>query len=287
MPYRFVLEVPVEAHQDAKIAVESHNDAQILIERTPRVLDPAGSFTELTIVCHTLNVVDSLYGWASAGNLLPDVYLTAHKGPRAKLGDFDAKAMRRLILGDQYWFENTVPRISHQLDAVMEGGARVADVPYGGRLATTAETTAVESTIDLGGFDNVAVNVRDIGHAEAFYRDFFGMHVSYRALRDGQHWKHLHADYDYNEGIRSGEIPELVRLQNGSVSLVLINVGGGKVLHEPRVAYISLNVPAETLNHLRGRALFKSFTIQEDSPRAFRFVDPFGIVWQVVTTSSE
>jgi catechol 2,3-dioxygenase-like lactoylglutathione lyase family enzyme len=287
MPYRFVLEVPVEAHQDAKIAVESNRDAQILIERHPRLLDQANSFTEITIACHTLNVIDSLYAWAGADGLLSSVYLTAHKGPRVTLSEYDTKSMRRLIQGDQYWYENTVPRISHQFDAVMEGGARVADVPYGGRLAESTAVAPTETTVDLGSFDNVAINVRDIARAEAFYREFFGMRVSYRALREGENWLHLDAEYDYNTGIRTGQIPELVRMENGPVSLVLINVGGGKVLHEPRVAYISLNVPISTLNQLRGKALFHSFTVQEDSPRAFRFVDPFGIVWQVVAASGE
>lgn len=282
MPYRFVLEVPVAAHQDAKIAVESVHDAEILIERTPHVLDPDDAFTELTVVSHSLDVVDSIYNWAETDGLLPASHLTAHKGPRITLADYDAKSLRRTIQSDQYWFENTVPRISHQLDLVMEGGARVADVPYGGRLADSTAVVPATTSLDLGDIDNVAINVRDIARAEAFYRDFFGMNVSYRALRDDDHWKHLDADYDYEEGIRTGEMPEIVRLENGPISLVLIYVGGGVVLHEPRVAYISLNAPLETKNHIRGKALFNSFTVQEDSPRAFRFVDPFGIVWQVV-----
>lgn len=286
MPYRFVLEVPVEVHQDAKISVESSRDAEILIERTPHVLNPDDAFTELTVTCHSLDVVDSIYNWANAGGALDIVYLTAHKGARVALAEYDIKTMRRMIQSDQYWFENSVPRISHQFESVMEGGARVADVPYGGRMAESTAVVPADTTINLGEFDNVAINVRDIGHAEAFYRNFFGMNVSYRALREGDSWKHLDADYDYEAGIRSGELPEFVRMENGPVSLVLINVGGGQVLHEPRVAYISLNVPLETKNHLRGKALFSSFTIQEDSPRAFRFVDPFGIVWQIVAATS-
>lgn len=282
MPYRFVLEVPVAAHQDAKIAVESQHDAEILIERHPHVLDPEDAFTELTVVCHTLNVVDALYDWASVDGVLDTVHLTAHKGPRINLAEQDARTLRRMIQGDQYWFENTVPRISHQLDTIMEGGARVADVPYGGRLAERTAIVPAETALDLGEIDNVAINVRDIARAEAFYRDFFGMSVSYRARRDGDHWRHLDADYDYEVGIRTGDTPEIVRLENGPISLVLINVGGGVVLHEPRVAYISLSAPFETKNHIRGKALFNSFTVQEDSTRSFRFVDPFGIVWQIV-----
>lgn len=287
MAYRFVLEVPEVVQQDAKIAVEASRDAQILIERHPHELDPNDAFAELTVVAHSLDVVDNLYNWAATAGIRPDVYLSAHKGQRVSLGDHDAKAMRRLIQGDQYWFENTIPRISHQIDPVMEGGARVADVPYGGRLAAGSTALQAQTTIEIGSVDAIAVNVRDIARAEAFYRDFFGMNVVYRARRDNDHWEHLDANHDYDEGIRTGVEPEIVRLENGSVGIVLINIGMGKVLHEPRLAYISLNVPMETLNHLRGRALFSSFTIQEDSPRAFRFVDPFGMVWQVVASSSQ
>lgn len=287
MPYRFVLEVPEWAQQDAKIAVEGNVDAQILIERHPHVLDANGAFAELTIVSHSLDVVDSIYNWASADGLRPEVFLTAHKGPRVSLAEYDNRAMRRLILGDQYWFENTVPRISYPLDPVMEGGALVAEVPYGGRLAESTSVVPADTTVHLNGIDSIAVNVREIARAEAFYGDYFGMHVSYRALRDDDRWRHLDASYDYDEGIRSGVAPEIVRLENGPVSLVLINVGMGKVLHEPRVAYISLNVPLSTLQHIRGRALFQSFTVQEDTARSFRFVDPFGIVWQLVAMSGE
>jgi uncharacterized glyoxalase superfamily protein PhnB len=44
-------------------------------------------------------------------------------------------------------------------------------------------------------------------------------------------------------------------------------------------------VPLETLQEIRGKALFASYAVQEDSPRAFRFVDPFGVAWQLVATS--
>jgi catechol 2,3-dioxygenase-like lactoylglutathione lyase family enzyme len=289
MPYRFVLEVPEEVHRDAKIAVENTPDAEILIERLerrPRVLSRNDSIVELTVVCHSLNVVDALYNWAGNHGLLTDVHLTAFKGPRVTLSDYDARSLRHLVQGDQYWFENTVARINHPIDTIMEGGARVADVPYGGRLADDTAIMPAETTLDLGEIDNIAIQVRDIARAEQFYHEFFGMSVSYRALQEDGHWRHLGADYDYEQGIRTGEIPEIVRMVNGAVSLVLINVGAGKVLHEPRVAYISLSVPAETKNIIRGNALFRSFTIEEDSPRAFRFMDPFGVSWQIVATPS-
>ncbi len=287
MAYRFVLEVPEGVHEDAKIAVESSRNAQILIERHPHELDPNDAFAELTVVTHSLDVVDNLYNWATTEEVRSNVYLYAHKGPRISLGDFDAKSLRRLIQGDQYWLENTVPRISYQIDPVMEGGALVADVPYGGRLAHATSIAPAASDIELGCVDSIAINVRDIARAEAFYRNFFGMSLVYRARRVDDRWEHLDPDYCYEEGIPAGIEPEIVRLENGTLGLVLINVGLGKVLHEPRLAYVSVTVPMKTLNHLRGRALFSSYTVQEDSPRAFRFVDPFGLVWQLVASSDQ
>jgi len=285
MPYRFVLEVPEGVHQDAKIAVEESQDAEILIERHPHVLDPNDAFAELTVVCHSLGVVDNLYQWATTTGLRDNIFITAHKGPRVSLADHDAPTLRRLIQGDQYWFENTVPRITHRIDPVMEGGARVAEVPFGGRRAGSASSVPATTTLDLGTIDNVAVNVRDIRHAEEFYTDFFGMHVSYRARQVDDRWEDLGNDYTYDEGIRTGVIPEIVRLENGAVSIVLINVGAAATMYEPRVAYISLSVPMETLNHLRGRALFQNYPVVEDTPYSFGFEDPFGVVWQVVATS--
>jgi catechol 2,3-dioxygenase-like lactoylglutathione lyase family enzyme len=158
----------------------------------------------------------------------------------------------------------------------------VADVPYGGRTASGLAVAEAVNDVTLGAVDHVAVRVRNPYQAETFYRDFFGMSVSYRARRDDDRWQHLPADYDWNDRFATGIEPDIIRMENGPVSLVLINAGAAAVLMEARVAYISVSAPIETLNELRGRALFASYTLQEDSPRAFRFIDPFGVSWQIV-----
>jgi catechol 2,3-dioxygenase-like lactoylglutathione lyase family enzyme len=158
----------------------------------------------------------------------------------------------------------------------------VADVPYGGRPASGSAIATAERQVTLGTVDHIAVRVRDVYKAEAFYRDFFGMNVIYRTRRDDDRWQHLPADYDWAERHSTGIEPDIVRLENGAVSLVVINAGAAAVMMEQRVAHISVTAPAETLNELRGRAMFANYTVQEDSPRAFRFIDPFGISWQIV-----
>jgi catechol 2,3-dioxygenase-like lactoylglutathione lyase family enzyme len=284
MAYRFVLDVPEAAHSDAKAVVDGVRDAQVLIDRHPRAANPDEARAELTVAAHSLDVIDALYDWLGERDINADVYIHAHKGGRIHLPEHDARSLRRMIQGDQYWFENTVPRIHYTDRAMMEGGARVADVPYGGRTSGTAIVPA-ETRVDLGSFDHVALRVRDMPRAEAFYQDFFGMDIIYRANRQGERWHHMDADFSWMRALETGIFPEIVRLENGSISLVLVNAGMGAVLHEARVAYISIAVPLETLNALRGRALFSSFTVQEDSSHAFRFVDPFGITWQLVANT--
>src|SRR5688572_1968817 len=136
MPYRFVLEVPEGLHEEAKVVVDSVHDARVVIERRPRpnAIDPLDDFAELTVSCHSLDVVDELYRWVGEVEAGRQIVVEAYKGPRAALVDHDPKALRRMIQGDQYWIENSVPRIRNVELPMMEGGARVADVPYGGRL---------------------------------------------------------------------------------------------------------------------------------------------------------
>jgi len=282
MAYRFLLEVPEVVHEDAKVAIGGVRDAQILIERHPRALNPDEPFAQLTVVAQSLNVVDALYGWMTEGAVNQNVYLAAFEGQRLHLPDFDARALKRRIQGDQYWMETTVPRISHVDRSTMEGGARVADVPYGGRTASSTALLPAESEVVITSVDHIAVRVRDMARAEQFYRDFFGMGVFYRMRREGERWTPLGTTFDWVEAIHTGIFPEIVRLQNGPLSIVLIAAGAGAVMHENRVAYISVGMALDSLRMLRGKALFASYTVTEDSPSAFRFVDPFGIGWQLV-----
>lgn len=285
MAYRFVLDLPEVSHADAKTVIDSVADAQVLIDRHPRAANPENARAELTVAAHSLDVIDALYAWMAERDINQDVFLHAFKGQRIHLPEYDARTMRSMIQGDQYWFENTVPRLHYVDQAFMEGGARVSDVPFGGRSATGTAIVPAETRVDLGTIDHVAVRVRDMRRAEAFYQDFFGMSVIYRAYQDQDRWHHFDADFDWIESISTGVAPEIVRLENGAIAILLINVGGGAVMHEQRVAYISVSVPMETLNALRGRVLFSSFTLQEDSSHAFRFVDPFGLTWQIVAGS--
>lgn len=282
MAYRFVLTVPEAVHEDAKEAIDASPGADVLISRRSRVINPDHPVGEITVVAHTLDVIDTLYAWAAEVDVLTDVQLDAHKGEQLTLSAYDPRSLRRIIQGDQYWFENTVARISHVDDRAMEGGVPVSEVPYGGRAASSVALVPAPTEVTLGPIDHIALKVRDIARAERFYQSFFGMNVMYRAYREDERWLFLEDDFSWEASISTGVKPEIVRLENGPVALVLINVGIGFTLHENRVGYVSVSVPQTTLNDLRGQALFSSYTVQEDTPHSFRFVDPFGLVWQLV-----
>ncbi len=282
MAYRFVLDVPEAMHEDAEAAIVVAPHAEVLISRQTRSIDPDRSYTEITVVAHTLDIVDHLYAWATARSIESDVFLEAHKGGRLSLSAYDETSLRRVIQGDQYWFENTIPIITHRIDPEMKGGALVADVPYGGRLANGSAVQPADREVTFDSIDHIALRVREIAHAERFYQNFFGMDVIYRARQEDDRWVFLDEDFDWEVSIHTGIRPDFVRMENGPIALVLIDVGIGMVLHEERVSYISVRVSRETFNDIRGRALFSSYSVLEETPQSFRFIDPFGMVWQLV-----
>jgi hypothetical protein len=112
------------------------------------------------------------------------------------------------------------------------------------------------------------------------------MDIVYRAYREDGRWEQVDETFDWSTSVNQGPFPEIVRLENGPVALVLIDAGLAQPIYENRVDHLSVAVTPEVLAQLRGKALFNSFTVREDGQRAFRFVDPFGMVWQLLTAES-
>lgn len=164
---------------------------------------------------------------------------------------------------------------------------RVSGFPYG--LAIPANTTiiAAEHTLELRAFDHVALRVANIRQAEEFYHEFLEMDVIARARRSGNGWDIMPADFDWIEGLRTGDYPELVVLRNGPIYLFLINAGRGTVMNEPRLAHLGLHVSTETLATLRGIVLIRSYPVIEDDIHAFRFRDPYGVTWHLTDAGTQ
>ncbi len=163
----------------------------------------------------------------------------------------------------------------------------VSGFPYG--LALPANTTIIkaEHTLEIQAFDHIALRVANIREAEDFYHEFLEMDVIARARRSSDGWDVLPTDFEWAEGLRTGQYPELVVLRNGPISLFLVNVGRGTVLNEPRLAHIGLQVSSETLSTLRGIVLIRSYPVIQDDIHAFRFRDPYGMTWHLTDTGTQ
>jgi catechol 2,3-dioxygenase-like lactoylglutathione lyase family enzyme len=158
--------------------------------------------------------------------------------------------------------------------------------PYGLVIPRGTAVIKAEHTLELHAFDHVALRVASIQRAEAFYHEFFEMDVVARARRSGNGWEIMPADFDWTVGLNSGFYPELVVLQNGPITLLLLNAGHGAVMNEPRLAHLGLRVSSETLGFLRGLVLIRSYPVVQDDLHAFRFRDPYGISWHLTDIES-
>src|SRR5690349_1133440 len=108
MTYRFVLDVPEGLHESAKAAISTARDAMVLIEHRSTPSNNDEQRVELSVTAQTLDVIDVVYQWLAETRDGGDVYLDAYKGGRLPLVEHDPKELRRLIQGNQYWYENTM-----------------------------------------------------------------------------------------------------------------------------------------------------------------------------------
>jgi len=154
-------------------------------------------------------------------------------------------------------------------------------VPEGGPLLPAERRLAIEAV------EHIAIRVADIRRAEAFYHDFFGMDVIFRARQAGERWDFLPADFDWDAGLRQGIYPEYCYLRNGPLALLIQAAGRGTVFIEPRLQHISLRVAPESLVELRGVALARGYAVSEDRRHSFVFRDPFGITWHLTDGETE
>ena len=156
-------------------------------------------------------------------------------------------------------------------------------LPYGVTLSSSTAVLRPERTLEFEAIDHVAIRVADVRRAEAFYHDFFEMDVVLRARRFHDNWEVLPSTFDYNEGLTTGYYPEIIHLRNGVLKIVLVNAGRGAVINEHRVEHVGLRVPQATLTAIRGVALVRNFSVEQDDRQAFRFTDPYGITWHLAT----
>ncbi len=281
MTIRFTLEVPQSEATGVLRLIDEMPEADVIVAHHVDSAVAGQSTGEISVISRNLDIVDTLYHWYTGLEGRPPVYINIADGERYRMGAYDVPSLRHALQAhqDSSSVSPPVPPVQY---ATSRAGNRVFEVPFGGRMSDDPALVSAESAIKIDRFDHVALKVQDLSRAERFYHSFFGMDIAYRAYREDGRWEQVDETFDWSASIYTGPFPEIVRLENGPVAVVLIDAGMAQPLYENRIDHISVVVSPEALAQIRGKALFQSFTIREDGQRAFQFVDPFGLVWQLI-----
>jgi catechol 2,3-dioxygenase-like lactoylglutathione lyase family enzyme len=285
MTIRFVLEVPRSEAADAVSTVNRVPDAEVTVAQNVEGLDAAEATEDLSVSAESLDVIDDLYIWRAKRDTDAPIFINIADGERYRLDAYDGPSLKHALSAHLDTAATPSPEPPVQY-ATSRAGNLVFEVPFGGRMSDGPALVSAESTIKLDRFDHVALRVQDLSRAERFYHSFFGMDVAYRAYREDGRWEQVDETFDWSTSIHEGPFPEIVRMENGPVAVVLIAAGMAQPVYENRIDHLSVVVTPQVLAQIRGKALFQSFTVREDGQRAFQFVDPFGLVWQLMTDES-
>ncbi|HET9015644.1 MAG TPA: VOC family protein [Thermomicrobiaceae bacterium] len=287
MPYRLMLEVPAALGEEARSVVDQAPEAEVIGERGA---EPSGEgAAALTIVAHSLGVVDALYQWLADQPAAAPARLGPLGGPLVPMAEVDAPAMRaRLAEIEQgpALGAGTGSAAAGVPPSVVAETVPTSLEPYGLTVQAGGPLIEVEQTLVFEGIDHIAIRVAIMRRAEEFYRGFFQMNVELRARRQGETWQTLPADYDWDAGVRGGVFADLVYLTHPPLRLALLEAGRGAIFQEPRLGHISLRVAPATLATLRAEALIRSLPTMRDQPHSFIFQDPFGITWHLTDRPS-
>ena len=157
-------------------------------------------------------------------------------------------------------------------------GSNAPDVPFG--LATSAPDLV--RRVRLGHVNHIAVLVNELAKAETFYQTFLDMDLIGRFRRGGMGGLELVEEgYDWTAAIHAGRPAEVSFVNNGAITLALINAGRGARLDRGPIDHISVTVDSGSFDSLRGEALVRPLVVTSNAANSFRFVDPYGIGWEI------
>ena len=308
MAYRFLLEVPETLAEAASMAVERVGDTQVLVIRPSHGLGVDDPYVDMTVAAHSLRVVDSLFDWYESISLpRPELRMVLHGGERHPLETVDRVRMVALIRRDQPWVERSIPHIGdHEPTAEppgrtvgpgTSGEAVPANAFEGSASVAVANRTAVRGEVmptgeparglQIRAINYVLAQVNDLGKAEAFYQNFFGMELLGRVRRgpDGT-LVPLPRDYSWERALQTGELADTTFLANGPLTLAAQRVGLGVLLGQGALEIVSLGVDSHTFATIKGEVLMRPLTVLRSGVASFVFRDPFNINWEIAVIGS-
>ncbi|HKF37774.1 MAG TPA: HAD-IA family hydrolase, partial [Ktedonobacteraceae bacterium] len=131
-------------------------------------------------------------------------------------------------------------------------------------------------------FTHIALIVTPLRQAEEFYRALFALEVAFREAEAADGWDTLPSDASWDDAEAAGISLGLCSLHRDAFTLALedgASSAGGRLSH------IGAQVDAEDLERLRTVAPTLGCQVVQDGPTILVFDDPYGVRWEVTTTS--
>jgi catechol 2,3-dioxygenase-like lactoylglutathione lyase family enzyme len=131
-------------------------------------------------------------------------------------------------------------------------------------------------------FTHIALIVTPLRQAEAFYQALFALEVAFREAEAADGWDTLPADASWEDAEAAGISLGLCSLHRDAFTLALeegASRAGGRLSH------VGVQVDGEDLERLRTVAPTLGCQVVQDGPTILVFDDPYGVRWEMTTTS--
>ncbi len=135
--------------------------------------------------------------------------------------------------------------------------------------------------MSLRSVTHVALRVKHLREAEAFYTDLFHLQVAFREAETSQGWETLSDGNSWEDAEHAGIEISVVMLHRGGFRLAL--EAAESVAKDGQLSHIGILTDPDELSRLRSLASTAGLAIRVDREQAFVFDDPFGVRWELNT----
>jgi catechol 2,3-dioxygenase-like lactoylglutathione lyase family enzyme len=128
-------------------------------------------------------------------------------------------------------------------------------------------------------FSHFGITVDDVIAAERFYCALFTMNVFVREVKTSSGWKSLESGVTPEDAAANGLSIGMVVLQRNGLGIALT------IESEKRTAlleHLAFVVEPADFENLYGRAVTLGCRVVQKTPRRFVFIDPYGMVWEIM-----
>src|SRR2546421_1500619 len=131
-------------------------------------------------------------------------------------------------------------------------------------------------------FTHIALILTPLRQAEEFYQALFALEVAFRETEIADGWYTLPSDASWDDAEAAGIHVGLCSLHRDAFTLALED---GASSEGGRLSHVGVQVDAEALERLRTVAPSLRCRIVQDGPTLLVFDDPYGVRWEMTTTS--